>query len=594
MTTSEQTLPHWDVSTIYPSLESPEFTAAFQQMITGLAELEHLCDERGIAQRDQILIDEVTVDTFEQVVARFNALLEHISTLHAYIHSFVTTDSRNTRALAALSELQPQLVRFELIGTRLTAWIGSLDVELLLEQSELAAAHAYMLHKARISALHLMSPAEEALAAELGITGSSAWQRLYSSFTSQILVPFDGQELPMPALRNMAFEPDRDTRRRAYEAELAAWKRNATPIAAALNSIKGEVIALNRRRNWESSLDAALFDNNIDRETLDAMLGAARESFPDFRRYLRAKARALGSSQLAWYDLFAPLGSGRAWSFDEGAAFIIEHFTAFSPRLGGLAERAFRERWIDAEPRPGKRGGAFCMSVRPGESRILSNFTPSFSQVGTLAHELGHAYHNFNLASRTPLQRSTPMTLAETASIFCETIITHAALGIVTPQEQLGILDASLQDSCQVVVDITSRFLFEEQLFDGRRQRELSIDELCNIMLDAQHATYGDGLDPEALHQYMWAAKPHYYGSSFYNYPYMFGLLFGLGLYARYQADPASFKASYDDLLASTGLDGAAELASRFQIDIHDIGFWRASLDVVRAEVTRFEGLVGA
>ncbi len=535
----------------------------------------------------------------EQVIERYNAVLKEVHTVVAYIRSFVSTDSRNTLAQARLSELQQDLLRLSLLGTRFTAWVGALDVDALIERSAAAGAHSFMLRKLKRSAEHLMAPALEELAAEQSLTGGSAWSKLYSTFTSQLTVPFerDGQatEMPISAVRNLAYSPDRELRQRAYEAELAAWERSAVPIAAALNSIKGETNALVSRRRWESPLDVALFGNNIDRATLDAMLQAAREAFPDFRRYLRAKARALGIPALAWYDLFAPVGtSGRSWSFDAAAHFIAEQFGSFSPRLRGLAERAFSERWIDAEPRAGKVGGAFCMYLRADESRILANYEPSFNSVGTLAHELGHAYHNLNLSERAPLQRSTPMTLAETASIFCETIVVQAALRSASPQEQIAILEASLQSACQVVVDITSRFLFEQSVFERRQRRELSVAEFNELMLDAQRETYGDGLDPATLHPYMWAAKPHYYGSTFYNYPYMFGLLFGLGLYARYQSDPDSFKAGYDDLLSSTGMSDAAELAERFGIDIRSVDFWRASFDVLRGDIDRFEALVAA
>jgi oligoendopeptidase F len=233
------------------------------------------------------------------------------------------------------------------------------------------------------------------------------------------------------------------------------------------------------------------------------------------------------------------------------------------------------------------------MSLRKDESRVLTNFKPAFGGVSTIAHELGHAYHNVNLAPRAPLQRQTPMTLAETASIFCETIVNHAALEKAEAVEQINILESSLQNACQVVVDISSRFLFEQRVFEKRQKRELSIDELNELMLAAQRETYGDGLDPNLLHPYMWAMKPHYYSSTFYNYPYMFGLLFGLGLYARYQRDPEKFKAGYDDLLSATGRGDVAELAARFGIDTRSPDFWRASLDVVRGEIAQFEKLVG-
>jgi oligoendopeptidase F len=263
--------------------------------------------------------------------------------------------------------------------------------------------------------------------------------------------------------------------------------------------------------------------------------------------------------------------------------------------MGAFARRAFAESWIDAQPRTGKRDGAFCMGLRADESRIAQNYRPAFGGVSTLAHELGHAYHNLCLAPRTALQRDTPMTLAETASIFCETIIRQAALNSDTPEaEQLSILEASLQGSCQVVVDITSRFLFEERVLSARRERELSEGELCDLMAQAQRETYGDGLQDSALHPYMWAAKPHYYGASFYNFPYMFGLLFGLGLFAKYQEDPDNFRAQYDDLLSATGMDDAATLALRFGFDLHDTAFWEGSLNVIRADVDRFVLLAGS
>jgi oligoendopeptidase F len=299
---------------------------------------------------------------------------------------------------------------------------------------------------------------------------------------------------------------------------------------------------------------------------------------------------------LTWYDLFAPVGTTTTeWDYDSGTAFVAEQFGSYSPRLRAFAERAFTENWIDAEPRNGKVGGAFCMGLRKDESRVLTNYIPSYDGVSTLAHELGHAYHNFTLVDRTALQQSKPMTLAETASIFCETIIRQAALERANQQEQVVILEASIQGDCQVVVDIYSRFLFEQGLFEAREGRELSVDEFNERMLDAQRQTYGDGLDQTVLHPYMWAVKGHYYstGRPFYNYPYMFGLLFGLGLYARYQQDPEQFRAGYDTLLSSTGLADPATLASGFGINIRTPDFWHASLDIVRRDIDRFEALVG-
>jgi oligoendopeptidase F len=589
-------LPRWDLTPFFPGADSPELDAEFDEVVAGIASLRELLDAHGIdagAQPD--------AGAFDEIVARLNELLERHHLLIAYLWLEVTVDSRNETAQARLSELQRESVALTNLETRLTAWLGTVDADELVGRSEAAREHEYAIRRAQVAARHLMERPQEELAADLALTGSTAWEKLHGDLTSQIVVrlELDGEEreLPMSEVRNLAFRPEREVRRSAHEAELAAWEQAAVPLAAAINSIKGEVNTVSGRRHWDSVIDEALFGSAIDRETLEALLGAVRDALPDFRRYMHAKARALGLERLAWYDVDAPLGgSTREWSFDEARDFIVEQFGTYSDRLRDYVERAFRERWVDAEPRVGKQGGAFCMPMRRDESRVLMNYTPTYTGVAILAHELGHGYHNVNLAARTQIQKRTPMTLAETASIFCETIVRRAALREAEgdKEAQLELLEGSLQTSLGVDVDILSRFLFESRLLEQRRRRELSVAELCELMLGAQRETYGDGLDEDTLHRYMWAVKPHYYSvESFYNYPYTFGLLFGLGLYARYEADPDEFRAGYDELLSSTGMADAATLASRFGVDIRSGDFWRSSLDVVRADIERFEELTG-
>jgi pepF/M3 family oligoendopeptidase len=579
----QEALPRWDLTPFFPAPDSPEVESALGSVKTDIASLRELVEGGGLDS------------DFDEVLRRMNELLERFLLLQGYLSGEVAVDSRNDAAQARLSELAQESVGLSNLDTRITAWLGEVDADELLGRSEQAREHEYAIRRAQIRARHLMSQPEEDLAAELSLSGPTAWAKLHGDLTSQLMVSLelDGEErrLPMSEVRNLASNPDRDVRRRAYEAELEVWEQAAVPLAAALNSVKGATNVLARRRNWESALDAALFANAIDRPTLDAMLEAVREALPDFQRYFHAKARSLGIERLTWYDVFAPLpGDGRVWTYDDAREFIADQFGSYSERMRDYAERAFRENWIDAEPREGKRDGAFCMPVRRDESRILANYTPAYVGVSTLAHELGHGYHNINLAARTEIQKRTPMTLAETASIFCETIVREGALREAegAPAEQLEILEGSLQESTGVCVDILSRFLFESRLLEGRAQRELSVAELCELMLEAQRETYGDGLDPETLHAYMWAMKPHYYYSSFYNYPYTFGLLFGLGLYARYEEDADEFRRGYDELLSSTGMADAATLASRFGIDIRSAGFWRGSLDVIRADIDRY------
>lgn len=595
-TTSTTALPRWDLTAVYPGLESPELEAGFQQLDAQLAALE-----QRAASLQPGPVDETLLAAFDSFTNDVNAFADTFFTNIAYIGCQVDVDTRNETAQARSSELRQLGARAAKIRTRYEAWIGALDVEELIARSQVAAEHAFLLRRAKVAATHLMSQPEEDLAAELLTSGGTAWSNLAQDVSSQIMVRTEGipgqpDEVPMSEARNLAMSPDRAVRRLAYEAELDAWKLWATPMAAALNGVKGQHVTLASHRRWEQVLDEALFLNHIDRQTLDAMMGAARGAFPDLRRYLKAKAKALGIPALAFYDLFAPISRReRVWPWEEAVTFIVEQFGTFSPRLGAYAERAFGEHWIDAQPRPGKVDGAYCTRLIGDQARVLANYVPTYDGVSTLAHELGHGYHDLCESTATQLQRdSTPMTLAETASTFCETILRRAALRDASEAEQLSILEAELQDATQTIVDITSRFIFESTIFGKRRQRELSAEEFCEIMLDAQRETYGDGLDQAQLHPYMWAAKSHYYwvDAPFYNFPYMFGMLFSLGLFARYEADPESFRANYDELLASTGKADAADLAARFGIDIRSRAFWESSLNVIRADVDRFVALV--
>ncbi len=586
--------PRWDVTDVFPDLGSRQFAASREALaadITRLAGLYEEHDVRGGPARD---VDDAAVEAFESVLDATNAVLDQVRLLYAYISSYVTTDARHDLAQGELSALQAELAQLAKLRGRLDAWVASLGDEALTARSQLAADHAYPLERATLRSTHQMTEAEEALQADLSLTGSTAWQRLYTTFTSQLTADVGGDVLPMSQVRGLAYDADPARRKAAYEAELGAWEANAVPVIAALNAIKGEAATLNRRRGFDDDLEPALLANGVDRPTLDAMQAACVEAFPTFRRYLRTKARLLGhDGGLPWHDLFAPVGGEASQTWSEATAAVTSSFGSFSPQLAGLARRAVDERWIDAEPRDGKRDGAFCMGFDGDRSLVLMNFDGSARDVQTLAHELGHAYHNVTLADRTPMQRQLPMALAETASIFCETILVQDSLVAATGDERLGLVEGDLQASCQVVVDIHSRFLFERAFCEARAKRTVSADEACALMAEAQEAAYGDGLDADTRHPWMWAAKPHYYSSSFYNWPYTFGLLFGLGLYARYTEDPERFRSGYDDLLSSVGLAGAADLAARFDIDVRDGAFWTASLDVIRARVDELDALAG-
>ncbi|QXC62959.1 M3 family oligoendopeptidase [Aquihabitans sp. G128] len=583
-------LPRWDVSGFFPSLGSRELAAHTEQVFAEIGRLRARFDELGIRGGEAGPVTEAEVAVVDEVVPAFNRLFRDMRKVGSYLYAHTSTDARDDDAAGALSRYQAGTASFATLDTRFDAWLARWDLAEVVRRSTTAADHAYALERGATAARHQMSEAEEGLAAELALTGGRAWAKLHADLTSRLTATVDGEVLPMSMVRGLATDPDPARRKAAYDAELEAWDTVAVPLATAINAFKGEANTLNRRRGWTDSLDPALERNGVDRYTLAAMQEAVEASLPDWHRYLQAKARLLGhEGGLPWWDLIAPVGTPRRFAWPEATAAVRDAFATYSPRLAGLVDTAVADAWIDAEPRSGKVGGAFCMSVTDGVSRVLLNFDGSFDSVQTLAHELGHAYHNVNLGDRTPMQRDTPMALAETASIFCETIMVQAGLAAVGDDAgaRLALLDGDLAGACQVVVDIHSRFLFERALSSEREQGVLSIDRLRTLMLEAQATAYGPGVDPDARHRDMWAVKGHYF-TAYYNWPYTFGLLFGIGLYAEFQRDPERFRSGYDDLLSATGLGDAPSLAARFGIDVRDVAFWTASLDVLRARIDEF------
>jgi len=603
-----ESLPHWDLDSIYPGLESQPFADAMQDHGRQISELEAYFKEHAIAQSGRIPGSSQEAGRLTaEILDRFNRLLALQSTLQAYIVGFVTTDSFNTLATRKLSEFEQTGVRFSQLEVLFRGWLGSLaasglEIDELIDANDTVQAHAFAVRETVAESRYLMSEVEEELAAQLSLSGASGWEKLQGTVTSQIVLPFERggkvEDLPITAIQNIRrYDPDESVRRRAFEAEIGAWEAARESLAACMNGIKGTVNTLNARRGREDSLHQSIVQARLDRKTLETMLAVMKESFPMFRRYFKAKAARLGKQALAWWDVFAPVvEGGREFSYPEARQYILDIFQGFSPELTGFTRGAFDNGWIDAEPRKGKRGGAFCMEVPLlEESRILCNFDGSLDQLSTIAHELGHAFHNECQRGLTMIQRETPMTLAETASIFNETLVTEAALkDAASPEEELAILENFLISASQVIVDIYSRYLFEHEVFERRAQAELSADDFCEIMTRAQRETYGEGLDPEHQHAYMWAWKPHYYSEalSYYNYPYAFGQLFGLGLFAVYQERGDAFFEQYRKLLRETGQGTAAELAARFDIKLDEPEFWRSSMRVIEQRIDRYQELL--
>jgi len=596
--TQQQTaLPRWSVADVHQSFDARSFTDAMESAGAGVTRLEALFEEHNVRAITPRPVQPADGEAADSVISTFNNVVEAQEILGAYIYATVSTDSRNERAQGLLSEMETLDARVSPLLARLADWVAALGTEQLATVSTEARDHLGPLERLQARAEHQMSEVEEGLYSELGTTGSSAWGRLQGDLTSQLStevhLPTGTKTMPMAAVRGLSTDSDLNVRKAAYEAEMRAWPTIAVACAAAMNSIKGEANVVNRRRKWKQPLDASLYSNNVSLETFNAMQSAVHASLPDFRRWMRAKAKLVGDTNgLSWWNLSAPLSiSPGPISWDKGISLVKGAFASYSDRLSHLVDRSINEQWLDAEPREGKVGGAFCMSFVDDRSLVLLNWSGSVDSAQVTAHELGHAYHNTQLAHRTALQKRLPMALAETASIFCETLVVEEGLSRLQGDDRLALLDVDLIGANQVVVDIHSRFLFETEVFARRQKRTLGVSELNEIMLSAQRDAYGDGLDQTTAHPHMWVLKPHYYGSHFYNWPYTYGLLFGLGLYAQYQLDPEKFRDGYDDVLSRAGMDTAEQLGQAFGIDVTSESFWTASLDVLRARMRNYEQL---
>ncbi|MBQ8159848.1 MAG: M3 family oligoendopeptidase [Clostridia bacterium] len=573
----------WDLSCLYDSFEDPRFQA----------DLDHLPEVIG-AGREALSEDLPDREKLEKLVTLSEDLSRLMEKLFSFCQMRLAVDATDTQAQRQLDKIIPFSNDAQMLSSALVRYAGNLEnLEELIAASPLLSSVGFALREMKAEAAHALPEAIEPWMLKMSLSGGYAFSQLRDKLDSTHLVDYRGHQLPLSAVRGLAYDPDPDVRRDAYEAEIASYARMDLPMSYCLNSIKMEARTLAEARGYDSVLDMTLAQSRMDQETLDALWTAVREYLPDFRRYLRTKAELLGHKNgLPFYDLFAPVGnSHRQYTAEEAREKLLLEMGKFTPDMADFMDHAFKNAWIDMFPRPGKTGGAFCSPVHcMDRSLVMTNFQGSFSDVSTLAHELGHAWHNRCLAGLPYLMIDTPMPLAETASIFNETMLSHQVLKSCSKEEELTLLESGLMEATQTVVDIYSRFLFEKEVVDTRADHAMSVDELKDAMLRAQDESYGDGLDPNFRHPYMWACKSHYYSSdlNFYNFPYAFGLLFGKGVFAQYLKEGADFVPKYCSLLRSCGSDTVAGVAASVGIDVRSADFWRSSLEVIRRDIDRF------
>lgn len=616
---NELNTPRWTLDSIFPSIESPEYKQALCDYTTGMERLENLLHTAGGFNFCFWL--KGYLDQEEKVLAL-------AQTLRAYSYIIYSVDTTNTDFLNNLTLIDNLSLRLKKIDfefqTRLAKNAGLLED--FFTRFPGLKERKFILEEKIAETKHRMSLKEEDLAGELQRTGGDAWDRLHEQLISNLQ---DEGGKTFNALRNDAYSSDPNLRKSSYEKEISLLRQNKLAFAACLNNLKGETVILNSRRKWKNALDRTLFESRMDKKTLNALIKAIEKSLPLWRKYFLAKANFLKKHSLtastatdsngktakglAFYDLFAPMALpvkqdnqtvatpdssesllSKQWTFKEARAYIISRYEGFSQEMGNFARRVFAENWIDAEVRPGKVGGAYDEDFALGhQSRIMTNFTGTFSDVITLAHEIGHAYHFYCMRGKPVSFFNYPMTLAETASTFAETIVKQSMLKDCSDKDKLQLLDMDLQDVSQVLVDILCRFYFEKSVFEQRTKSELSAEDFCNLMKVAQEKSYGKGLNSER-HEYMWAVKSHYYSTSldFYNFPYAFGQLFAAGLYQRYLQEGEGFSQTYKNLLSNTGSMKSEELCSLAGFDISTTDFWTLGIQVYEKEIEEFCDLV--
>lgn len=574
---------YWNLDNLYKSFTSEKLISDLETVGSEFNKLITWCDE-NFNNTDN------SNEKIKHYLEKSNQLSDDFVTIFAYGRLSFSVDTGNKEALVLIEKMEKYFPLISVMEVKFSKWISDIKVE---TTDEYVNSHAFYINEAKKNAKYMLDEKTEEIIANLRNTGSGAWSKLQDMMVSTLSTKLDDKDLPLPALRNLAYDPSQEKRKKAFEAEIETYNKIEKSSAASLNAIKGEVIYTSKLRGYETPLEMTLIDSRMDKETLDAMIGSMREYLPHFRRYLRKKASLLGhKGGLPFYDLFAPMGETHTtYTFDEASQIINNNFSKFSKKLGDYSKKAFDNNWIDAKMRDGKVGGAFCFPIHGiKESRILANFSGSFSDVTTLAHELGHGYHGECLKDVTYTNSHYSMPMAETASIFCESYVVNAVLAEASEEEKFAIIEHNLLEATQVIVDILSRYEFETKLFELRKTSSVPVEKLKEIMIEAQIETYGDGLDNTVLHPYMWACKPHYYsaGNNFYNFPYAFGLLFAKGLYAQYLIEGDSFIPKYDKLLVETGKNDVRGVLASVGIDSSDKTFWRNSLELIKKDVDYF------
>lgn len=515
-------------------------------------------------------------------------------------HDAFMDDEHASVVKGQVMDLRSEIQQLSTIFTKKLVAISDDHWSKLLNEDSLKEI-GFSLDEIREQGKRLLSEEEEKLIAKLNKDGIAAWSDLYSTVGSIMSVPFtdkDGKTTDLSigqAMNKMYADPDAEVRAELFDEWEKVWSKNGIVFAEILNHLAGYRLTLQDAHGREGHLEEPLEYNRMTEETLTAMWSAVDAQKQTFLDYLAQKAKLLGMDRLGWQDVDAPVALGETkptrFTYDEACDFIIEHFTSFGPKLTDFTKHALENRWVEAEDRPNKRPGGYCTSLPEfEESRIFMTFTGSPSDTSTLAHELGHAFHSHVMNDLPELNQGYAMNVAETASTFAETIIADATVkNAATDEEKVSLLANKLEGATAMFLNIRARFLFEDSFYTERAKGIVSEKRLNELMVDAQKEAFGDSLS--SYHPHFWAAKLHFFIDSvpFYNFPYTFGYLFSLGIYAEYLKHPEGFEEKYIALLRDTGSMKVEDLAQKhLNVDVTKEDFWTAGIDLVGKDVEEF------
>ncbi len=579
----------WSLEVLYSDFKDERFQNDLNEMEALIAEMHEATKALGTKDVKETLVEGL----------KLNERYSHVcSRLFRYCSLRQSTNTSDADSAAYIGQLIQKDNETTIDTTLFEKYVASVEnLEELIQSDAFLSEYKDRLLRIKDSAKYMLNEEVESALSRMDLSGGIAWSDLQSYLTSSLKVNYDGEETTLSAIRNMAYDPDAEVRKKAYEAELASYEQIKDSVAFSLNSIKMQAITEADMRGFDSHLDKVLYNSRMKRETLDALLEAIREYSPNLQSYLFAKGEALGHKNgLPWYDLFAPMGNNvKKYSVEEAKAYLMNVFNSQNPQMAKIIDRAFEEEWIDFFPRKGKVGGAFCGGLdSEKEFRILTNYDGSFSDIVTLAHELGHGYHDFMIFDNRPLNMRYSMPVAETASTFNENVVVNYAVDhAADDDEKLALLEGQLSDLTQIICDIHSRYLFESKVIENRSARFMFADDLCQLMLEAQKEAYGNGLDHDCLHPYMWICKSHYYsaGLGFYNFPYAFGGLFARGLYEKFKAEGPAFLEKYNYMLKETPVRSVEDVAKICDIDLTNKEFWLMSLHSYDEAIAEFKRL---